>query len=203
MKVSELLSESVKEISPKTKKVFTKLAKLIKTEPLKNNFNVRDTGDWGIRLFASDFDPEHGDGFLIFTGESFKNQKIKEIFLYDANLKKWIHTAQWDPFTASDVLKFGKRYYTEGGWVDIRPKNNQLLKEENESIPRDIRRAAMHAGYDVNSKELRTMNGLKVAYAKRAIESDYADQFDAKLGELLGMIDMNEKQLKDFIKNNG
>lgn len=203
MKVSELLSESVKEISPKTKKVFTKLAKLIKTEPLKNNFNVRDTGDWGIRLFASDFDPEHGDGFLIFTGESFKNQKIKEIFLYDANLKKWIHTAQWDVYTSAAILKFGKRYYPNGGWIDVRSKNNKALKEENESIPRDIRRAAVHAGYNINSKELRTMTALKVAYAKRSLESEYADQYDAKLGELLGMIDMNKKQLKDFIKNNG
>lgn len=82
-------------------------------------------------------------------------------------------------------------------------KVSELLKEENESIPRDIRRAAMHAGYNINSKELRTMTALKVAYAKRSLESEYADQYDAKLGELLGMIDMNKKQLKDFVKNNG
>lgn len=204
MKVNELLNESNKTFSPETKKVFSKLAKLIKTEPLKKNFTIGDSGDFGA-LNASEIKfVDHGTGIIVID----ETEKVREIFFFDEDLKKWVHVGKWDIFTASELVKFGRKYggdypYYDWGWVEISPKNIKILKEENESIPRDIRRAAMHAGYDINSKELRTMTGLKVAYAKRSLETEYADQFDAKLGEVLGMIKMNKKELKDFIKNNG
>jgi len=213
MKVNELLTESVKELSSKTKKVFFKLAKLAKTEPLKKNFVIGDSGDFEFISASEIKNVDHGVG-LIF--ESSYDGNIVEIFFFDGNTKKWIRTGKlgnnWDMLTASEVIKLGRSYDDDCSWVEVSPKNNRLLKEANtfiprdemlDFIPRDIRRAAMHAGYDINKKELRTMTGLKVAYAKRALESEYADQFDARLGELLDMIDMDEKQLKRFIKKNG
>jgi len=205
MKVNELLNEDIKTVSPKTKTEFSKLAKLIKTEPLKNNFNVGDSGDFWAISASELMHVNHYAGFLIYKDNDIKNILKQEIFFYDNEIKRWVQMDKWNTFTASELIKYGRKLGDEYGWAEITPlpKKIKTLKEENESIPRDIRRAAMHAGYDINKKELRTMIGLKLAYAKRSLESKYADQFDVKLGEVLGMINMDEKQLKDFIKNNG
>lgn len=132
MKVNELLTEGVKELSPKTKKVFAKLAKLAKTEPLQKNFFVGDSGDFGS-IFASELkDVDHGFGIIIVD----EGPKVREVFFFDENTKRWVHVGKWNTYTASELIRFGRKYGGDypydWGWVEISPKNDNMLKEDND-----------------------------------------------------------------------
>lgn len=64
------------------------------------------------------------------------------------------------------------------------------------TINTKIANLAVSAGYDIADKSL---DDLRKEYAVRSLSSPYCDQFDAMLGEALGMIRMTKQQLEAFV----
>lgn len=73
----------------------------------------------------------------------------------------------------------------------------ELLELNEAGLSPQIKRLAHDAGYNTNVTS--DLDGLKLMWAERALSSPYADQFEARLGEALGMIQMTEKELQNFV----
>lgn len=64
------------------------------------------------------------------------------------------------------------------------------------TINTKIANLAVNAGYEIDNKSL---DDLRKEYAIRSLSSSYCDQFDAMLGEAIGMIRMTKQQLEAFV----
>jgi hypothetical protein len=70
-------------------------------------------------------------------------------------------------------------------------------KITEEALPAHIARAARDAGYTITG---RSLDDLRKEYAKRSTTTEYADQFDARLGELLGLSRKTKAELEELAK---
>lgn len=91
--------------------------------------------------------------------------------------------AEYDDSSMEDAAEF----FNEHGELA-----EETLKEA--ALSAQLKRLARDAGYNTND-----LDDLKSMWAERALSSPYADDYEARLGEALGMIQMTEKELRNFV----